>query len=211
MNDDNFDEYYKKFKERFRDFFEGFSGIFNKDFDFTDFSEFPKVDFDKDFKFKDNDTKSYSISYHFQTGMDKPEIRVRGNINDKFLAEFLRGIPGFITEQPTIKKLSLTPESLEKISKTESSGKPSEAIEPYADITDLEDYIEICLELPGVKKEEIKLEFNENGEILTLNAKRDGRRFYKEIKLPADMDIKNYTLELNNGIASIKIKHKKTK
>ena len=203
MSDDIFDEDYKRFMKRFRNLFEGFSGFFDKDFGFTDFSEFPKIDFDKDFKFKDNDKKSYSISYHYQTGMDKPEIRVQGDINDETLSKFLKGIPNFITKQPTIKKLSLTPEGAEVTSQSEG------AIEPYTEITDLEDYSEICLELPGVEKEDIKLHFDEKGEELTLTAKRNGRKFYKEIKLPTFLDTENYDLELKNGIASLRIKRKK--
>jgi len=193
MSDDIFDEDYKRFMKRFLNLFEGF----------TDFSEFPMKDFDKDFKFKDNDTKSYSISYHYQTGMDKPEIRVQGDINDEALSKFLKGIPKFITEQPTIKKLSLTPEGAEVTSQSEG------AIEPYTEITDLEDFTEICLELPGVEKEDIKLHFDEKGEELTLVAQRNGRKFYKEIKLPAFLDTENYDLELKNGIGNLRIKRKK--
>jgi len=193
MSDDIFDEDYKRFMKRFLNLFE----------DFTDFSEFPMKDFDKDFKFKDNDTKSYSISYHYQTGMDKPEIRVQGDINDEALSKFLKGIPKFITEQPTIKKLSLTPEGAEVTSQSEG------AIEPYTEITDLEDFTEICLELPGVEKEDIKLHFDEKGEELTLVAQRNGRKFYKEIKLPAFLDTENYDLELKNGIGNLRIKRKK--
>ena len=201
MSDDIFDEDYKKFMKRFRNIFEDFSDFYDKNLGFTDFSEFPMIDFDKDFKFKDNDTKSYSISYHYQTGMDKPEIRVQGDINDEALSKFLKGIPKFITEQPTIKKLSLTPEGAEVTSQSEG------AIEPYTEITDSEDYTEICLELPGVEKEDIKLHFDL--EELTLVAQRNGRKFYKEIKLPAFLDKENYDLELKNGIASLKIKRNK--
>lgn len=203
MSDDIFDEYYKRFMKRFRNLFESFSEFPDKEFSFTDISEFPMMDFDKDFKFKDNDTKSYSISYHYQTGMDKPEIKVRGDINDETLSKFLKGIPEFITEQPVIKKLSLTPEGTEVTSQREG------AIEPYTEISDLEDFTEICLELPGVEKEDIKLHFDEKAEELTLTAKRNGRKFYKEIKLPVFLDTENYDLELKNGIASLKIKRKK--
>ncbi len=194
---------YKRFMKRFRDLFEGFSDFFDKDFGFSEFSEFPMINFDKDINFKNNNTKSYSISYHYQTGMNKPEIRVNGDVDDEMLSKFLKGIPKFITERPTIKKISLVPESKEEIRELKAS------IEPYTEITDFEDQIEICLELPGVEKEDLKLNFDEKGEELTVEAKRDGRKFYKEIKLPIKLDIKDYTLELKNGIACLKFKRKK--
>jgi len=209
MNDDIFDENYKRFIKRFRNLFEGFSDFFDKDFGFKDFSEFPNIDFNNDLNFKDNNTKSYSISYNYQTGMDKPEIRVQGDVDDEILSKFLKGIPKFITERPTIKKLSLTPEKKEEIRELKTGEKIKEGIEPYTEITDFEDQIEICLELPGVEKEDLKLNFDEKGEELTVEAKRDGRKFYKEIKLPIKLDIKDYTLELKNGIACLKFKSKK--
>lgn len=199
MNNDD----YKRFMKRFRDLFEGFSDFFDKDFGFSEFSEFPMINSDKDINFKNNNIKSYSISYHYQTGMDKPEIRVNGDVDDEMLSKFLKGIPKFITERPTIKKISLVPESVEEIRELKAS------IEPYTEITDFEDQIEICLELPGVEKEDLKLNFDEKGEELTVEAKRDGRKFYKEIKLPIKLDIKDYTLELKNGIACLKFKRKK--
>ncbi len=199
MNNDD----YKRFMKRFRDLFEGFSDFFDKDFGFSEFSEFPMINSDKDINFKNNNIKSYSISYHYQTGMDKPEIRVNGDVDDEMLSKFLKGIPKFITERPTIKKISLVPESKEEIRELKAS------IEPYTEITDFEDQIEICLELPGVEKEDLKLNFDEKGEELTVEAKRDGRKFYKEIKLPIKLDIKDYTLELKNGIACLKFKRKK--
>lgn len=199
MNNDD----YKRFMKRFRNLYEGFSDFFDKDFGFSEFSEFPMINSDKDINFKNNDTKSYSISYHYQTGMDKPEIRVNGDVDDDMLSKFLKGIPKFITERPTIKKISLVPESKEEIRELKAS------IEPYTEITDFEDQIEICLELPGVEKEDLKLNFDEKGEELTVEAKRDGRKFYKEIKLPTKLDIKDYTLELKNGIACLKFKRKK--
>lgn len=203
MNDDIYDENYKKFMKRFRNLFEGFSDFFDRDFGFSDFSVSPRIDLDKDLNFKKKNTKSYSISYHYQTGMDKPEIRVNGDVDDEMLSKFLKGIPKFITERPTIKKISLVPESKEEIRELKAS------IKPYTEITDFEDQIEICLELPGVEKEDLKLNFDEKGEELTVEAKRDGRKFYKEIKLPIKLDIKDYTLELKNGIACLKFKRKK--
>lgn len=199
MNNDD----YKRFMKRFRNLYESFSDFFDKDFGFSEFSEFPMINSDKDINFKNNDTKSYSISYHYQTGMDKPEIRVNGDVDDEMLSKFLKGIPKFITERPTIRKISLAPESKEEIRELKAS------IEPYTEITDFEDQIEICLELPGVEKEDLKLNFDEKGEELTVEAMRDGRKFYKEIKLPTNLDIKDYTLELKNGIACLKFKRKK--
>ncbi len=209
MNDDIFDENYKRFTKRLRNLVEGFSDFFDKNFGFMDFSEFPSIDFNNDLNFKNNDTKSYSISYNYQTGMDKPEIRVQGDVDDETLSKFLKGIPKFITERPTIKGISLVPESKEERRELKASQKMKEDIEPYIEITDFEDQIEICLELPGVEKEDLKLNFDEKGEELTVEAKRDGRKFYKEIKLPINLDINDYTLELKNGIASLKLKRKK--
>ncbi|MFA4880501.1 MAG: Hsp20/alpha crystallin family protein [Candidatus Doudnabacteria bacterium] len=101
--------------------------------------------------------------------------------------------------------------------------KITEEREPIVDVFDEKDHILVIIELPGMGKESIKLTLK--GDILTLKAHSAGhstlrvsdsmssrqagsekRKYYKEILLPAEVDIRTKKVSYRNGLLEVKIK-----
>ena len=89
--------------------------------------------------------------------MNEPEIRIEGDIDADSFSKFLRKLPEFYTERPERKEIELTPELKMKDAKAKIEENSKISVEPYADITEFSDFVEVCIELPGVKKDDIKL------------------------------------------------------
>ena len=91
-----------------------------------------------------------------------------------------------------------------------SGPQVKEEREPLVDIIETNGEIHIVVELPGVEKKDIKLHGTED----TLNISVDipQRKYYKEIKLPAKVKVKEAKTEYKNGVLEItllKIKEEK--
>ncbi|WP_458747379.1 archaeal heat shock protein Hsp20 [Candidatus Nitrosocosmicus sp. T] len=88
----------------------------------------------------------------------------------------------------------------------------SDEREPLVDINTTTDQVTIVLEMPGVKKEDIKINVTEDSvEVKSTDAKR---KYHKNIDLPKNIDIENVKSQFNNGILEItfkKIKETKPK
>ena len=68
---DEFDDDYNEFLERFKKFLNIDSDKFDVDFLFL-----PEPNFDPNNNLKDENVKGFKVTYHFESGMDKPEIRI---------------------------------------------------------------------------------------------------------------------------------------
>lgn len=79
--------------------------------------------------------------------------------------------------------------------------------EPMVDIFDEEDRINIVAEIPGVKKEDIKINLKNN--TLILKAVHGERKYRKEIPLSASIDSDNISSSYRNGILNISVFKKK--
>jgi len=75
--------------------------------------------------------------------------------------------------------------------------------EPLVDIVDSDNEIHVVAELPGVDKQDIKLHGTET--TLTISVDVPQRRYYKEIKLPARVDVKRATSEYKNGVLEVRL------
>jgi HSP20 family protein len=75
--------------------------------------------------------------------------------------------------------------------------------EPLADIGIAENQLKITLEMPGVKKENIKI--NITGNMLEISSDDPLRKYYKKLELPreADTNTENIRSTYNNGILEI--------
>jgi len=78
------------------------------------------------------------------------------------------------------------------------------------DIFDEKEEVRIIVEVPGVTQESIKTEIK--GDVLTLEAKDadpasggTGRKYYKEIVLPKEIDPGTLTSKYTNGVLEIRI------
>ncbi len=84
----------------------------------------------------------------------------------------------------------------------------SEEIEPLVDVIDADDEIWVVAELPGVSKDKIKVKVTENKVVIRAS---NGKKYYKEIELPAEVDPKTAKAKYNNGVLDIRIKKKGAK
>lgn len=90
-------------------------------------------------------------------------------------------------------------------------GKPyvelEEKREPLADVIDNDGKVRVLVELPGVEKKDIKLSGTE--EKLTISVETPQRKYYKEVELPAKVEIKKATSAYKNGVLDITLLKKK--
>jgi HSP20 family protein len=96
--------------------------------------------------------------------------------------------------------------------KTETrQGKPyidvKEKREPLADVMTEDSEVRVIIELPGVEKKDIKLSGTENK--LTISVDTTERKYFKEVELPAKVDIKKATSKYKNGVLDVTIPKKK--
>ncbi len=96
--------------------------------------------------------------------------------------------------------------------KTETRmGKPyidvKEKREPLADVITEDNEVRVIVELPGVEKKDIKLSGTEDE--LTISVETPNRKYFKEVELPAKVDIRNATSKYKNGVLDITIPKKK--
>ncbi len=88
-------------------------------------------------------------------------------------------------------------------------GRPliTEEREPLVDVYDEKDKVTIIAELPGVDKDKIDIRVVDGK--LVIKASNEKRKYYKEIELPEDVDIKTAKAKYNNGVLEIVIQKKK--
>ena len=193
--EDIFDEIKKHFK-------------FNSDIFDLDFFVFPKSNLNNEIN-PDKREKAFKVSYHFESGMDKPDIKIEGDFDEKKIRDYL-------------KKHNMEPDSrLDKLFKPQlkeaiDAGEltlehcrhydDSCVIEPYTEINDSNEYTEVILEIPRIEKEDVILGFNEKDKKFTVSAESSKGKYFKHVDLPSDCLIDGYTLEIQNGIAILKFK-----
>lgn len=73
--------------------------------------------------------------------------------------------------------------------------------EPLVDIIETNGEIHIVVELPGVDKKDIKLHGTED--TLTISVDIPQRRYFKEIKLPAKIRVKDAKTSYKNGVLEV--------
>jgi HSP20 family molecular chaperone IbpA len=139
----------------------------------------------------------YTISYNFNTKMDKPEIKVKANgkiLESEELEDFLQNMEllDFQPDQLPIED-SLKLEPLNNI------------IEPFTDVIKEANQTIIILEMPGIQAEDITIdqEFNDQGiNTIRIIAERDNRRYEKMIKFNHKLAEKP-AIHTNNGIFTL--------
>ena len=155
--------------------------------------------------------KGFKISYHYESGMGKPEIKVEGNLDDKNIHEYLKNID--LSKVPKLKGLHNSPSKNEidasKLLLETSLKKEAEvgtyALEPYTEICDNEGFSEILIEIPGMGTANINIRFEDKGRKLIFTAQNEKRRFMKSVNLPFRSSETDCETEVNNGIAIIKV------
>jgi len=92
------------------------------------------------------------------------------------------------------------------VRKTPKGPVVEEERQPLVDVFDEKDHVLVIIELPGVEKEQISTALK--GDILTISAASDERKYYKEVILPKDVDAGNLKSKYKNGVLEIRIEKK---
>ncbi len=152
--------------------------------------------------------KAFKVSYHYEKGMDKPEIKIDSNFDEKKLHEYLKNhnyidkIKGKLPLDPNIEKgINAEDLTLEDY----IYDLPPEIQEPYIEINDFDDFTEIIMEIPGINREDISIHYNEEGNLMTFCAQNEDKNFFKDIPLPFRCSKDNTSIEINNGIIILKV------
>jgi len=134
------------------------------------------------------------------------EIKKKGEIKGK--EGKVRGIYGFsigsgIGERPKIQTFGNIKQVKER-EKGKAEFKVAETREPIVDVFNEKDHVLVVAELPGASEDSIILDIK--GDILTLEAGDERRKYSKEILLPAKVDFESRKENFNNGVLEIKMK-----
>ena len=81
--------------------------------------------------------------------------------------------------------------------------KYSNSREPYHDVIEEKDTIDITVELPGISKKDISLDLSEDNTLLHLSAKNDDRDYKLNIRLPSKVKDEPKKSTFKNGILNI--------
>ena len=204
---DEFDDDYNEFLERIKKFLNIDSDLFDVDFLFL-----PETNFDPKMNLKDENVKGFKVTYHFESGMDKPEIKIEGNFDEKKLQDYFKRLN--ISTFPQFKRLGQSGKK-QAIDLGTLSLQPnmeqekSVAKELYYEINLHEDFADIVIEAPGIEKGHIILSLSEDGRKLKVSIEINFVNNEKEILLPFESTMEGHVLEVNNGIISIIIRRKK--
>jgi len=218
--DDDKDDY-KKFIERLKKYLNVDSDIFD-----AEFYIFPSSELGEKFGLSPDD-EGFKISYHYEKGMDKPDVKIHGNVDEDKVKDYIKKMnhlqnnPKFreyIRKANTRKmqnkmnsKKAFDAEDLSLQSPEHSSQEEEDGIkveEPFAEINDCVDEFELILEVPGIRENDIFISLNDEKKILTFSAENDKKRYHKRIQLPCKASILNDTLIISNGILTFKCRKK---
>ncbi|UCE97068.1 MAG: Hsp20/alpha crystallin family protein [Candidatus Bathyarchaeota archaeon] len=82
-----------------------------------------------------------------------------------------------------------------------SGPRIKEEREPLVDVLSTNNEIQVVAELPGVDKKTIKLSVL--NDVLTISVDAPSRKYYKEIKLPAEVEPKGAKTSFKNGVLEV--------
>ena len=77
----------------------------------------------------------------------------------------------------------------------------SETVEPFTDVIEEDDVIKVIIDMPGVEKEDIKVEATEK--TITVSAERGDRKYYKKVTLPKPIKPETAKAQYKNGVLTI--------
>jgi HSP20 family protein len=77
-----------------------------------------------------------------------------------------------------------------------------EVREPMVDVFEEEDHLLALAELPGIGKEDVRVEVKDD--VLTISAERGDKKYRKEVLLPWNVSKEKMQVSCNNGVLEIK-------
>lgn len=116
------------------------------------------------------------------------------------LGDKAKGIFGFSIK--TLGEDQVKVEPFGNIRETQTGPVVEEVREPIVDVFDEKDHIRVLAEMPGVEEADIKHEVK--GDILILSAE-NGRKYHKEVLLPASVKEEEAKVSYKNGILELRL------
>jgi len=203
---DEYDDDYNDFLERIKEYLNLDQGAFDVDFLFL-----PEPNFGPNTKRNEDKFKGFKVTYHFESGMDKPEIKVEGNFDAKRLQEYIRNMN--LPKHSQLKRLNPSRDR-QAIDLSTLSLQPNNekgdiiAKDPYFEQIFYKNSAEIIIEAPGIEKGHILLSLTEDGRTLRISIEINFNNIEKEILLPFESTMDDHILEFNNGIVTIIMRKK---
>ncbi|MHA2283283.1 MAG: hypothetical protein ACXAC5_20775 [Promethearchaeota archaeon] len=199
---DEFDDFIDKIKEHFKldsDMFE------------IDFLFLPESEIKKGRTPNNEKIKGFKISYHFESGMEKPEIKIEGNVDSKKVWDYLKNAD--LSKLPNVKELYESQSKKEIDAETLSLEFHEEVkednnlliLEPYTEVCNNEGITEILVEIPGIDQEDVEISFRDDGKELIFRAGNKNRKYLTTVALPFHSSVENCKVEVNNGVAIINV------
>ena len=130
------------------------------------------------------------------------EIKQEGEIDLSHLKKGMKGVFGFSVKSAIGGKPIVEP--FGNIKKTPKGPKVDEEREPITDVFDEKEEIKVYAEMPGVSKEDIKLDLKED--ILDISVRSGDRKYHKEVLLPVKLKAETLSSTYKNGILEVRIK-----
>ena len=90
------------------------------------------------------------------------------------------------------------------VQRDRSGPKIREDREPLVDVLEEDKDVVVVAELPGVEKEDIKLDATEDH--LTISVDTSNRKYYKELVLPVGVDPRSARAVYKNGVLEVRLK-----
>jgi HSP20 family molecular chaperone IbpA len=199
---DDFDDFIDRIKKHFKlD-----SDMFDIDFLFLPESEIKRG------RIPNNDKiKGFKISYHFESGMEKPDIKIEGNIDNEKVWEYLKDadlskLPNVreLYESQPVKEIDAKTLSLESYREENEENKLI-FLEPYSEVCNNEGFTEVLIEIPGIDQKDVDISFQGKGKELVFKAINKHRKYMTTIALPFQSSEEECEMEVNNGVAIIKL------
>ncbi|MHA1931548.1 MAG: hypothetical protein ACW96X_03355 [Promethearchaeota archaeon] len=202
MLSDEFDDFIDKIKKHFKldsDMFE------------IDFLFLPESEIKRGRPPNNKNIKGFKISYHFESGMEKPEIKIEGNVDSKKVWEYLKDadfskFPHVheLYESQSTKEIDVNTLSLESYEEGKEDDKFL-ILKPYTEVCNNEGFTEILVEIPGIDHEDVELSFKNQGKKLVFRAGNENRKYMTTVTLPFQSSIENCNLEVKNGVGIIHV------
>jgi HSP20 family protein len=123
----------------------------------------------------------------------------------KGLPKDVKGVYGF--KISTLKGGKPVIETFGNVKETAKGPVVEEVREPIVDVFDEKDHILVIVELPGVSKDNIKVEVS--GDILNITTSGKARQYAKEILLPSKVNAESLKTVYKNGILEITLEKQK--
>jgi HSP20 family molecular chaperone IbpA len=134
-----------------------------------------------------NEGKGYSLSYRYETGMEEPEITIKGDVDEQIVTKFVKSAE---------KTFGQRFKGLEDKARLLLGSKKEDG----QNIEDIKEK-SFTLEMPGLGQDDIKVEIKDKK--ATIIGEKGDLKYKKTLRIP--FEPKNHEITADNGLISIKL------